>query len=138
MAIRKFADLIEEGKEVPIFGDGSMSRDYTCISDVVSALNQALERTYKFEVFNVGNSRPLRLSYVVEVLEEALEKKANKKYLLPQAGDVPITCADLDKSRKLLGYKPRVSFEDGIRLFVERLWRQRSAAPTEFLLPYPN
>lgn len=119
LAICKFAHLIERGEEVPIFGDGSMSRDYTYVSDVVMALDCALECDHKFEVFNVGNSRPLRLSYMVEVLEEALGKKGRKKYLPAQPGDVPVTYANLDKSRKLLGYEPRVAFEEGIRLFVK-------------------
>jgi len=131
LAICKFAHLIDEGKEVPVFGDGSTSRDYTYVSDVVSGLDRTLECTYKFEVFNIGNSRPLRLSYVVEVLEKALGKKAKKKFLPPQMGDVPITCADLAKSRRLLGYEPQVSFEEGIELFVEWLRKERSPASTK-------
>jgi UDP-glucuronate 4-epimerase len=119
LAIRKFAHLIAEDKEVPIFGDGSTSRDYTYISDVVSAFGKALERPTKFEVFNLGNSRPVRLDYLVEVLEKELGKKARTKFLPLPPGDVPITYANLEKSKRLLGYEPQVSFEEGVRLFVE-------------------
>jgi UDP-glucuronate 4-epimerase len=125
LAIRRFAELIQEGKELPVFGDGSMSRDYTYITDVVSAIELALECDYPFEVFNVGNSRPVRLDYMIETLESALGKKARRASLPTPPGDMPVTFASLDKSRRLLGYSPKVPFEEGIRLFVEWLrgWR---------------
>lgn len=123
LAIRKFAQLIQEGKELPVFGDGSMSRDYTYVTDVVSAIAGALERSYPFEVFNLGNSRPVRLDYMIETLERALGKKARKIFLPTPPGDMPVTFASLEKSQKLLGYGPAVSFEEGIRLFVE--WFRR-------------
>jgi UDP-glucuronate 4-epimerase len=119
LAIRKFARLIQEGKELPVFGDGSMSRDYTYISDAVSAIEQALGCSYPFEIFNLGNSRPIRLDYTIEVLERALGKAATKSYQPAGPVEMPTTFASLDKSRKLLGYSPKVSFEEGIRLFVE-------------------
>ncbi|MGD0458764.1 MAG: SDR family NAD(P)-dependent oxidoreductase [Terriglobia bacterium] len=119
LAIRKFAQLIQEGKELPVFGDGSMSRDYTYVTDVVSAIELALECDYPFEIFNVGNSHPVRLDYMIETLESAFGKKA-RRILLPTApGDMPVTFASLEKSRRLLGYSPKVSFEEGMRLFVD-------------------
>jgi len=121
LAIRKFAHLIEENKEVPLFGDGSMQRDYTYIDDVVAAFERALEYHGSFEIFNLGNSRPVRLDYMVQALEEALGKKAVRKPLPPQPGDMLVTYADLTKSRRLLGYDPQVGFEEGIRRFVEWL-----------------
>ena len=121
LAIRKFAHLIEENQEVPLFGDGSMQRDYTYIDDVVAAFERALEYHGSFEIFNLGNSRPVRLDYMVRSLEEALGKKALRKPLPPQPGDMLVTYADLTKSRRLLGYNPQVSFEEGIRRFVEWL-----------------
>jgi UDP-glucuronate 4-epimerase len=123
LAIRRFAELIQEGKELPVFGDGSMSRDYTYITDVVSAIELALECDYPFEVFNVGNSRPVRLDYMIDTLESALGKTAMRMYLPSQPVDMPVTFASLDKSRRLLGYSPKISFEEGIRLFVE--WFKR-------------
>jgi UDP-glucuronate 4-epimerase len=119
LAIRKFAELIQEGKELPVFGDGSMSRDYTYVSDAVSAIALALECRRPFEVFNVGNSRPIRLDYMIDTLESALGKKAKRVFLPVPPGDMPVTFASLEKSRRLLGYSPKVSFEEGMRLFVE-------------------
>jgi UDP-glucuronate 4-epimerase len=119
LAIRKFAQLIEEGRELPVFGDGSMSRDYTYVTDVVSAIDRALACSYRFEIFNVGNSHPVRLDYMIETLESALGKKARRASLPTPPGEVPVTFANLEKSRKLLGYSPKVSFEEGMRLFVD-------------------
>jgi UDP-glucuronate 4-epimerase len=119
LAIRKFAHLIASGQEIPIFGDGSMQRDYTYIDDVTEALELALEYKCAFEVFNLGNSRPIRLDYLVRVLEEAIGVKARVKHYPAQPGDMEITYADLSKSRQCLGYEPKVGFEEGIRRFVE-------------------
>jgi UDP-glucuronate 4-epimerase len=119
LAIRRFAQLIQEGRELPVFGDGSMSRDYTYVTDVVSAIDRALACSYPFEIFNVGNSRPVRLDYMIDTLQSALGKKAMRKFLPIPPGDMPVTFASLDKSRKLLGYSPKVSFEEGMRLFVD-------------------
>jgi UDP-glucuronate 4-epimerase len=119
LAIRSFAELIQEGKELPVFGDGSMSRDCTYITDVISAIDSALKCNYPFEVFNVGNSRPVRLDYMIDALESALGKKARRVFLPAPPSDMPVTFASLDKSRRLLGYSPKVSFEEGMRLFVE-------------------
>ena len=119
LAIRKFAKLILEGKELPVFGDGSMSRDYTYVSDAVAAIDLALACSYPFEIFNLGNSRPVRLDYMIDTLEKALGKIAVRTYLPSGPEEMPTTFASLDKSRKLLGYSPKVSFEEGMRLFVE-------------------
>jgi len=125
LAIRKFAELIEQGKEIPFFGDGSMARDYTYVSDVVSAFERALESDFSFAIFNLGNSRPIRLDYMVEVLERTLCKKAILQHLPVQPGDMQETYANLDKSRRLLGYEPQVNFEEGMRLFVDWFRRKK-------------
>ena len=119
LAIRRFAQLIQEGGELPVFGDGSMSRDYTYVTDVVAAIDRALACSYQFEIFNIGNSHPVRLDYMIDTLEKALGKTAMRMYLPVGPAEMPLTFASLDKSRKLLGYSPKVSFEEGIRLFVE-------------------
>jgi UDP-glucuronate 4-epimerase len=119
LAIRRFAQLIREGRELPVFGDGSMSRDYTYVTDVVSGIDQALASSYTFEIFNIGNSHPVRLDYMIGTLESALGKTAKRAYLPVGPAEMPVTYASLDKSRKLLGYSPKVSFEEGIRLFVD-------------------
>ena len=127
LAIRKFAQLIEERQEIPFYGDGSMQRDYTYIDDVVAAIERALEYDCSFEIFNLGNSRPVRLDYMIQTLEEALGIKAARRPLPPQPGEMLVTYADLTKSRRLLGYDPQVGFEDGIRRFVE--WLRRYSLP---------
>jgi len=118
LAIRKFAQLIQEGGELPVFGDGSMSRDYTYVSDAVAAIDLALACSFPFEIFNLGNSRPIRLDYMIDTLERAMGKTSVRRHLPAGAEEMPITFASLDKSRRMLGYNPHVSFEEGIRLFV--------------------
>ena len=124
LAIRKFAQIIEEGRELPVYGDGSMSRDYTYISDAVAAIDLALECSYPFEIFNLGNSRPIRLDYMIGALESGLGKAATRTYSPPGPAEMPITFANLDKSRKLLGYSPKVSFDEGMLLFIEWFRKQ--------------
>jgi len=119
LAIRKFAQLIQDGGELPVFGDGSMSRDYTYVSDAVAAIDQALACSFSFEIFNLGNSRPIRLDYMIDTLERAMGKTTVRNHLPTGAEEMPVTFASLDKSRGMLGYNPGVSFEEGIRLFVE-------------------
>jgi UDP-glucuronate 4-epimerase len=119
LAIRKFAQLIQAGGELPLFGDGSMSRDYTYVSDAVAAIDQALACSFSFEIFNLVNSRPIRLDYMIDTLERAMGKTTVRNHLPTGAEEMPITFASLDKSRSMLGSSPRVSFEEGIRVFVE-------------------
>jgi UDP-glucuronate 4-epimerase len=119
LAIRRFAELIEEASELPVFGDGSTSRDYTYVTDVVAAIELALACTFSFEIFNIGNSRSIQLNYMIETLERALGKTAKRKHLPIPPGDMPVTFANLEKSQRLLGYSPKVSFEDGIQSFVD-------------------
>ncbi len=125
LAIRKFAGLIEDQKEIPVYGDGSMSRDYTYVTDVVDAIRQALDYQERFEIFNAGNSRTIRLDELIAGLEIALGKKAMRKYLPAPPGEMPVTFADLTKSREKLGYRPAVPFEEGIRRFVNWLRKNR-------------
>jgi UDP-glucuronate 4-epimerase len=119
LAIRRFAQLIQEGRELPVFGDGSMSRDYTYVTDVVAGIERALASSYPFEIFNIGNSHPIRLDYMIETLESALGKTAERMYLPIRPSEMLVTYASLEKSQKLLGYSPKVSFEEGMRLFVD-------------------
>ncbi len=126
MAISLFTRQIDSGKEISVFGDGTSQRDYTFISDIVDGMFRALTSTNKrFEIFNLGNSRPISLKSLIGILEEVLEKKAKIKYLPEQKGDMPITYADITKAGKHLGYQPRVTIEEGIAQFVE--WYRQSA-----------
>lgn len=119
MAIHKFTRLIREGKPIPLYGRGDTRRDYTFIDDAVDAMMQALERTYPFEIINVGEARTVSLNELVEILEECLGRKAVVEHLPMQPGDVFETWADISKAQKLLGYCPKTDIREGIQKFVE-------------------
>ncbi len=119
LAIHKFAQLISAGKPIPVFGDGSTKRDYTFIDDILEGIIGCTRRELGFEIFNLGESQTIELSYLISLLEQALGKKAVIDRQPPQAGDVPITFADVSKAQRLLGYKPRVKIEEGIPKFVQ-------------------
>ncbi len=123
LAIHKFTDLISSGKAISVFGDGSTSRDYTFIDDIVSGIISAVaynrsECTY--EVVNLGNNSPVKLTDMIEIIENNLGIRAEKKFIEMQPGDVDITYADISKAENLLSYRPTTSFEEGIRRFT--LW----------------
>jgi UDP-glucuronate 4-epimerase len=124
MAIHKFTRLIHGGRTVPLFGDGSSQRDYTYIDDIIDGVVATVERPFPYEIFNLGDAHPVPLPKLVALIEQELGKKARKKWLPDQPGDVPITYADISHSTKLLGYQPRIPIEDGIRRFV-RWYRER-------------
>lgn len=118
LAIHKFARLIQSGREIPMFGDGSSLRDYTFIDDIVDGIMATLLLRTEFEVFNLGNSQPVSLSKMIELLEARLDKRAQIKVQEFQPGDMPFTHANLNKARRLLGYEPKVPFEEGLSRFV--------------------
>ncbi|MFN8611090.1 MAG: GDP-mannose 4,6-dehydratase [Vulcanimicrobiota bacterium] len=119
LAIHKFTQLIDQGLPIPVFGDGSAQRDYTFVEDIVDGILRAARYdTTPFEIFNLGGSRTVSLSKLIQLIESALGKKAILFHQPPQPGDVPVTCADLSKSGRLLGYQPRTPIEEGIPKFV--------------------
>ncbi|CAM3460402.1 GDP-mannose 4,6-dehydratase [Marinicrinis lubricantis] len=120
LAIRKFTERIMNGQPIPLFGDGTTSRDYTFVSDIVVGIRAAIEyETKGYEVFNLGNDRPTQLIDLVRTIENAVRMEANIEWKEPQVGDVPRTWADLHKSAEKLGYKPQVPIQEGIAKFVE-------------------
>jgi UDP-glucuronate 4-epimerase len=123
LAIHKFAQLITAGKPVPVFGDGSTARDYTYVTDTVDGVIACTQCEFGFDIFNLGESHTVKLSYLIELLEKSLGKKAVISRQPPQPGDVPITFANIAKARAKLGYNPKVKIEEGIPKFVE--WFQR-------------
>lgn len=134
LVIRKFLTLLQEGKPLPIFGDGSMGRDYTFVSDIVAGIQGALRFRFApgvtpFEIFNLGNSSPVKLRDLVAHLEEVTGHKAQVEYLPQPPGDVPLTWADISKARRALGYEPQVPFRQGLSCFVD--WYRSSALPSE-------
>jgi UDP-glucuronate 4-epimerase len=126
LAINKFARLIKAGKPIPVFGDGSTARDYTFISDILEGVLACTQKDLGYEIFNLGESQTVKLNYLIELLENALDKKAVIDRQPVQPGDVPLTCADIAKARERLGYNPRVRIEQGIPLFVD--WFKQTAS----------
>jgi UDP-glucuronate 4-epimerase len=126
LAIRKFATLIESGRPIPVFGDGTMGRDYTYADDIVAGVLAAMEYQFPagetpFDVFNLGNSHPVSLNELIEALERVTGRTAIREQKPLQPGDVPMTWASNDKAARMLGYRPTTSLEQGLRRFVHWL-----------------
>lgn len=125
LAIHKFTKLILEGKPVPILGDGSFKRDFTYVDDIIDGVTKSLAWITKqksaFEIFNLGESATTSVLELIELLEKETSKKTKKEFLPPQPGDVPITYADITKSKKILGYNPQTPLSEGIPLFIKWL-----------------
>ena len=121
LAIHKFARLIRSDRPIPVFGDGSTARDYTYITDILEGVMACTKREFGYEIMNLGESQTVNLNRLIELLESGLGRKAVLERLPLQAGDVPMTCADISKARRLVGYNPKVKIEQGIPLFLEWL-----------------
>jgi UDP-glucuronate 4-epimerase len=131
LAIGKFMRLIASGEPVPMFGDGSTSRDYTYIDDIVAGCLAADERLASepegfCRIWNLGGSRPVSLAEMIEAIGNVLGRKPDVKRLPEQPGDVQRTWADVTRSRDELGYEPKVPFTQGLRR--QWAWLQESAA----------
>lgn len=135
LAINKFLRIVSAGDELPMFGDGSTSRDYTFVADIVAGIRAAMERiglsnksdghvvthreqddgeSFRYRVWNLGGSSPVSLREMIETIEQVVGKKANIKQLPMQPGDVNRTWADLDRSKREIGYEPMTSLKDGV------------------------
>lgn len=119
MAPFKFIDRVSRGVEIQQFGDGSSSRDYTYIDDIVDGIVRSIDRPHKYEVFNLGKGSGTSLAEFIYLVQKYTGKDAVVKIMPDQPGDVPYTCADVSKAYRLLGYKSKVSFEEGIRRTVK-------------------
>ncbi len=137
MALFLFTKAILEGKPIDVFNHGKMQRDFTYVEDIVEGVVRALDRVAKpdpvwsgeapdpgtsnapYRIYNIGNNKPVELLRFIEVLEQTLGKKAEKRLLPLQAGDVPATFADVDDLMRDVGFKPSTPIEVGIARFVE-------------------
>jgi UDP-glucuronate 4-epimerase len=119
MAIHKFTRLIDSGTEVPVYGRGDSSRDYTYIDDIVSGLEESIKIVKGYEIINLGNSKPVKLLDLIRIIEENIGKKAIIREINSQPGDVDTTFADITRAKKLLKYSPETALESGIRKFVK-------------------
>lgn len=125
LAIHKFTGMLETEHPLPIFGDGLSGRDYTYVDDIVAGVLASIEYVpasgpgnSRFEIFNLGNSHPVRLGELVELLEKITGQRAVRQQFPEQPGDVPITWADISKAKQLLGYDPQTPIEKGLEQFV--------------------
>lgn len=127
LAIHKFAKLINAGKPIPVFGDGTTRRDYTYVDDIIQGVRAAIDYDQsQYEVINLGESRTVQLRELISLIENELGKRAEIDRQPTQPGDVPQTYADISKARQLLNYNPQTQIEDGITKFVDWFKSQRS------------
>lgn len=137
MALFIFAKAIAEGKPIDVFNNGNMQRDFTYIDDIIEGVVRVLDNPPQgnaawsgknpepnssvapYKIYNIGNSSPVRLMDFIEAIENALGKKAIKKFLPLQAGDVPATWADVEDLADDLGYRPKKTVEEGVKKFVD-------------------
>lgn len=119
MAPILFASAISRGEEIKVFNFGKMKRDFTYIDDIVDGILLALEKTNGYQIFNLGNNKPVELEYFISCIEKEIGKTAKKKYLELQPGDVLETFADIEHTKEILGWDPKTSTEEAIKCFVE-------------------
>jgi UDP-glucuronate 4-epimerase len=115
MAPFKFIDRVSRGVEIQQFGDGSSSRDYTYIDDIVDGIVRSIDRRHAYEIFNLGKGSGTSLKEFIDLVQVHVGRKANIKVMPDQPGDVPYTCADVSKATRMLGYTSKVAFEEGIK-----------------------
>jgi UDP-glucuronate 4-epimerase len=127
MAPYQFIDKISRGEPIQQFGDGTSSRDYTYIDDIVDGVVRSIDRPYPYQIFNLGKGSGTSLKEFIGLVEQHTGQTATIKILPDQPGDVPYTCADVSKAAHLLGYESQTSFEEGIRLTAEWYRESRSS-----------
>ena len=118
MAIHKFINAIANGAEITVFGDGTQTRDFTFIDDVIEANILAADTDLVGEVFNIGGGSTISVIELIEKIEELTGKKAKLNYKGKQKGDVRDTWADVSKAEEMLNWKPRIDINEGLRLSV--------------------
>jgi len=118
MALFLFTKSILDGKPIDIYNFGRMKRDFTYIDDIVDGTISALNSPFRYEIFNLGNSKAVELMELVKIVQEELGLEAEKNFLPLQAGDVPETYANIEKTRRMLSFNPKTSLRTGIRKFL--------------------
>ncbi len=125
LAIHKFSKLIEQDKPIPVYGDGSMMRDFTYIDDIIDGTVAAMNKCEGFNIYNLGESQPITVNDLIGAIEKALGKTAIREYLPLQPGDVNRTFADISKARRELGYIPSTPLRDGLAKFTAWLRQEK-------------
>ena len=129
LAIHQFTRKVLAGQPVDQFGDGTTRRDYTYIDDVIQGTLASLKYDGPmFDIFNLGENETVQLKDLIAQIERAVGKKAIINQLPEQPGDVPLTCADISKARRLLGYAPATKLAEGLPKFVE--WFRQATRST--------
>ena len=126
MAPYMFTELIYKGKELNVFGDGTTKRDYTYITDIIKGILSVLDKEFKYEIINLGNSNPIELNHFISIIEKNLGKKAKIKKMPIPPGDVLITYSNIKKAKKMLNWQPKVKIEDGMKSFIEWYKNERT------------
>lgn len=123
MAIFSFTKAILEGRPIDVFNHGKMQRDFTYIDDIVEGVIRVLDTvpgdTPPYKLYNIGNNQPVELTKFIDVLEQCLGRKAERRLLPMQPGDVPATYADVDALVRDVGFRPATPIEEGIRRFTD-------------------
>ena len=123
LAINKFTRLMLNNEEIPMFGDGTTSRDYTYVDDIVEGIIKSCEYTMNnsnvYEILNIGNSSPISLKEMIDVIGNVVGVEPKIKKMPMQPGDVERTYADVKKAKELIGYEPKVTFKQGVENFVK-------------------
>jgi UDP-glucuronate 4-epimerase len=125
MAPFKFFDSIYNGKEIEMYGDGTSERDYTYVTDIVDGIMSALDKCFRYEIFNLGNSSPVSLKEFISIIEDVAGKEPRIIRKEAPLGDVQRTFADISKSENMLGYRPKVSIKEGMQKFAAWYTSQR-------------
>ncbi len=128
LALTIFTEAIEHERRFPLFGDGTIRRDYTHVSDICAGLISALNAAGAVgQAINLGHSEPVEMRQIIEMIEDCLGKKALIDRRPERPEDLPVTFADLTKARRLLDYQPRVPISEGIKEFCAwyRQWQTR-------------
>jgi len=119
MAPMLFANAITKGEAIKVFNFGKMRRDFTYISDIVDGITLALDKADGYQIFNLGNNKPVELEYFISCLEKELGKTAIKDYQEMQSGDVLETYADIEHTKEILDWEPKTSIEEAVHLFTD-------------------
>jgi len=119
MAVAKFTRLLWEARAIQVYGDGTARRDFTYVGDIITGLVNAIYTPSRFEIVNLGGSHTIDVNGLIALIEKNLGRKADVIYGPPAPGDVPVTCADVTKARKLFGFEPVVDIAEGVRIYVK-------------------
>ena len=119
MAIHKFTRLIIQNKSIPVYGGGNSSRDYTYVDDIIEGIMKSMKKMAGIEIFNLGNSKPIQLKGLIEIIGKNIGVTPKVRKLPFQQGDVPTTFADIKKAKRILGWIPKTPLDNGIKEFIK-------------------